>query len=169
MISDADLVSHLRAHEDDLPQLRSLEKAAIAAIQKRTGRYFGAEGEIVEVIPWRGSVLPLANLPLEGAITSLESWDGSVWTAEDTTGYFVNNSQITLVRAAPTSPAWFRVTYDAGYTQLEDENEWDAPEDVKQAVILQVKLWYDDLSPADVAATQGAIDSLLQVHMRLAA
>lgn len=176
MISDRDLIAHTRALDEDIETLRRLEKAAIAYIQNRTGRYFGVEAEIEEVVRWRGWPLSLANEPIDGEITSLESWDGSAYTAMDSTSYYVFGSHIfgegTTSWTPLTAPNRFRVTYQAGYAQLEDENEWDAPEDVKQAVLLLVGHWFENRE-AVVVDGKGdqmdlTIDALLGAHTRIA-
>ncbi len=172
MISDNDLLTYTRAHEDDLPTLRNLERAAIATIQKQTGRYFGPEAEIVESVRWRGNVLPLSNEPIDGVITSIESWDGSAFNVESSLSYFVHGSSI-IVSPNPytlfTAPAQFRVTYQAGYPQLDDPDAWEAPENIRQAVLLYVTYYYDKRDGEDHDAFKQAFDSLISADTRLAA
>lgn len=174
MISDADLLAYIRpASEDDLPTLRMLERAAVAHIEKRTGRYFGVEAEITEVVQWRGWPMQLANTPV-GAITSFESWDGTSFSAVDSSTYYIDGAVIWLNNTtwnASTSPRRYRVTYTAGYTDLGGD-EWDAPEDVKQAVLLLVGHWFENRESVVVgvsaSAVPMAVDALLDGHVRVA-
>ncbi len=176
MISDADLLAYIRpSTNDDLPTLRRLEKAAIAYIQTRTGRYWGGEGEVVETLQWRGWPMPLANLPIDDALTSFESWDGSAWSAVDAGSYSLVGGFIYIERGnsawSPLSmPTRYRVTYDAGYSASGDV--WAAPEDIKQAVLLLVGHWFENREGVTIAhiATELplAVAALIDGHIRVA-
>lgn len=179
MISDADLLAYIRpATTDDLPTLRRLEKAAIAFIEKKTGRYFGVAGEITESLQWRGWPMRLANEPLDG-ITTFESWDGSAFSSVDSTSYYFDYPFIFLQSSRSTwtpltMPARYQATYDAGYSSTgDDENETTAPEDVKQAVLLLVGHWFENREAVVVGDSATgelplAVSALLNGHTRVA-
>lgn len=174
MISDETLLTYLRAPESELETLRRLEKAAIAKIQKDTGRYFGPEAEIVEIVRFRGWPLSIANEPIDGSITSLESSsDGQSWSVEAATSYYVFGSFIfgTSNRFTPlTAPQFWRVTYDAGFEQ-DDDDVWAAPEDIQQAVIMLVGHWNENREAVVVGQSVSpelelAYTSLISGHTR---
>lgn len=175
MISNEELLAHTRADESEIENLRRLEKAAIAFIENRTGRYLGPEAEVVEIVRWRGWPLALANEPIDGTITSLESWNGSAFTTESSTSYYVFGSFIfgeSNAYTSLTAPSRFRVTYNAGFTQLDDPDSTDAPEDIKQAVLLLVGHWYENREAVVVgdSATDElpmAVSALIDPHSRV--
>lgn len=146
MISTADLQDWMKADDADAPVLRSLEEAAIAAAQKATGRYYGVEDEIVEIILFRGFPLTLKNDPLLGVITLLEQWDGSAWSTVDATSYYLWGSFIFAEGSWNTlSLTRFRATYDAGGTVNPlDADEWSVDADVRQAILLTVGNWFEN-------------------------
>lgn len=174
MISTSDLQDWLKADDADAPVLRGLEEAAVKAIEKLTGRYWGVEEEKIEVIPFRGFPLQLANDPLLGVITLLEQWDGSAYSTVDATSYYVWGSFIFAEGSwNPLSLTRFRVTYDAGYTvDAGDADAWSAPEDIKQAVKLLVGNWFENRE-ASVTGTintelEFAVKMLVASHTRVA-
>lgn len=167
MISDADLLLWTRAESADLPTLRRLEKAAIAYIEGRTGRYYGIEDEIVENLTWQGWPLALANEPAGGEIT-LESLSSGAYTEVDAASYSVVGRFIfweTSQGYSPlTMPSRYRATYDAGYTGTGDV--WAAPQDIQQAVLLLVSHWNENREAVGTVteAVQMGVDSLLASH-----
>lgn len=148
MITDADLVTWLRAKPDDIETLRRLERAAISLIQKKTGRYFGPETEVTEYVNWRGWPMALSNEPIDGTLTSFKSWDGTAFSDVDASSYYLQGSFIYWNSRTPISPLTiptrYQVVYQAGYAQLDDENAWEAPENIQQAVLLLVGHWYEN-------------------------
>jgi hypothetical protein len=141
MISNAELVAWTRADdtsEAEVASLRRLEQAAIAAIQKRTGGYYGA------------------------ALTTLEQWTGSAWSVVAATDYYVSGSFVwpnSTATFPTTTPTRYRATYNGGYTvSASDSDVWDAPADVKQAVLLLVGHWYENREAAITGATNEKIE-----------
>jgi uncharacterized phiE125 gp8 family phage protein len=168
MISDADLIAHTKAEDAEISTLRRLEKAAIAMIQKRTGRYFGEVAEIVEYLQWRGWPMLLANEPIDGAV-ELESWSSGAWNAVEASAFAIHGSYIfwETTYSALTMPTRYRATYEAGY-----ESDDDAPEDIKQAVLLLVGHWNENREAVVVGDTATdelplAVSALLDPHTRV--
>lgn len=178
MLSDEDLRLWIKPVEDEeIETLRRLEKAAIAHIQKKTGRYFGPVAVVTEYLNWRGWPMQLANVPL--SLTTFKSWSGSAWTTVDATSYYLQGSFIFWnSRTAPawsplTMPTRYEVVYQAGYAQLEDPNATAAPDDVQQAVLLLVGHWYENREAVVVgdSATDElplAVSALLDGHVKVA-
>jgi uncharacterized phiE125 gp8 family phage protein len=173
VISDAQLIAHTRAHEDEIEKLRSLEKAAIAHLQKRTGRYFGPVDEVTEYVQWRGWPMQLANEPV-GDLTSFKSWDGSAFSDVDTSSYYVQGQYIywnTTNWSPLTMPSRYEVVYNAGFETLDDPNETDAPDDIKQAVLLLVGHWNENREAVVVdggsTPLDFAVDALISPHERV--
>lgn len=174
MISTADLQDWMKADDADAPVLRSLEEAAVAAIQKLTGRYYGVEATLTEEIRFRGFPLSLANDPVGGVITTLEQWDGTSWSTVDATSYYLWGSYIFAEGVWNTlSLTRFRVTYDAGYTvDALDADVWPAPLDIQQAVKLLVGHWFENRESV-VVGTSGfevplSVQMLVSSHARVA-
>lgn len=169
MISDTELLQYVKPSTDDeLETLRRLEKAAIAAVQNRTGRYFGAEGEVVEILHWRGWPMQLSNVPT--TLTSVESWDGSAWSDVDASTYYLDGAFIYWQNTLTSNlarPTRYRVTYDAGYEDS-DTDAWDAPDDIKQAVILHVTYYYDQRDGEGYDAFKRSFDSLIDPYVKVA-
>jgi uncharacterized phiE125 gp8 family phage protein len=175
VISDSELLEYIRpASDEDLGTLRRLERAAVAHVEMRTGRYFGHESEVIEYLPRYGNVIQLANTPL-GDVT-FESWDGTAWTEVDATGYNIIERSIEFPNTSAwniaTGPTRYRATYDAGYTET-DGDSTEAPDDVKQAVLMLVAHWNENREAVVVGSSSSgaldlAVDSLLAPHTRLA-
>lgn len=146
MISTADLQDWMKADDADAPTLRRLEEAAVQAVQKITGRYYGVTAAITETIRFRGFPLALANDPIGGTLTTLEQWNGTAWAAVPTTQYSVWNSFVFSEGSWETlTLTRFRATYQAGYTvDPLDADVWPAPADVQQAVRLLVGHWFEN-------------------------
>lgn len=69
-------------------------------------------------------------------------------------------------------PTRYRVTYDTGYESLDDD-EWNAPEDIKQAVLIAVGHWFENREAVVVGATSTgelplAFSYLIDGHIRAA-
>lgn len=165
MISTADLQDWMKAEDADAPVLRQLEEAAVKAIEQMTGRYYGVEDTITEVIPFRGFPLTLANEPNGGVITTLEQWDGSAYTTVDAANYYVWNSFVFSEGSWDTlSLTRFRVTYPAGYTvDPLDADVWDAPEDIKLAVKLLVGHYFENRESVVVGTTASEVPMSVQM------
>ena len=174
MISTADLQDWMKADDADAPTLRALEEAAVKAVEKITGRYYGAEDEIIEVIRFRGFPLQLSNDPVGGVITLLEQWDGSAWSTVDTANYYAWGSFIFAEGSWNTlSLTRFRVTYDAGYTvDAGDADVWNAPADVQQAVKHLVGNWFENREAVVIGTITSdvklTVEFLLSPHIRVA-
>lgn len=165
MISTADLQDWMKADDADAPVLRSLEEAAVKAIEQMTGRYYGVEDTITEVIRFRGFPLTLANDPIGGVLTTLEQWDGTSWTTVTTDKYSLWGSFVMSEGAWETlSLTKFRATYQAGYTvDPLDADVWDAPRDIKQAVMLLVGSWFENRE----ATVTGTINTELDLGVKM--
>jgi len=174
VISDDDLRLWIKPVEDEeLEVLRRLEKAAVAACQKITGRYLGAVATVTETITWRGWPLSLANEPLGGVVTSVEEWSSGAWFVVASTGYSVHGPFIYNQSSATSAarPGRYRVTYQAGYTQLDDPNAWAAPDDIQQAVLFLVGHWYENREAVTVGPSGNEVPltahALLSNHARM--
>lgn len=174
MISTADLQDWMKADDADAPVLRSLEEAAIKAIEKLTGRYLGVTAAVTEVIRFRGFPLTLANTPIGGVLTSLDQWDGTAWALVDTTSYYVLESFIFNEGSwNPLSLTKFRAIYQAGYTvDALDADVWPAPADIQMAVKLLVGTWFEHRESV-VVGTSGfevpqSVQMLVAAHARVA-
>jgi uncharacterized phiE125 gp8 family phage protein len=175
MISDADLLAHTRAESTETAYLRKLEKAAIEAIQQRTGRYYGATATLTEYLTWRGWPMRVANEP--ATLATFQSWDGTAWQTVDASTYYLQgpfifwNSQTAPTWSPLTMPARYRVTYAAGYTAAGDV--WAAPVDIQQAVLLLVGHWFENreavvVGESGTAELPLAVSALLDPHTRVA-
>lgn len=173
MISDAQLLAHTRAESTETAYLRTLEKAAIAAVQQRTGRYYGAVAAITEYVEWKGGPIQLANVPL--SLTTFKSWDGSAFSTVDASTYNRQGAFIywnsSPVYSLLTMPRRYEAVYQAGYTATGDV--WAAPEDIQQAVLLCVGNWFENREAVVVgdSATPElplAVTWLLDPHVRVA-
>lgn len=172
MISTADLQDWMKADDADAPVLRSLEEAAIKAIEQLTGRYYGITSTITEVIRFGSWPLSLANDPDDGVLTSLSQWDGSSWVAVASTDYFVDGSLIwpnsTFTWPAPwlvsSTSQRFMAIYQAGYTvDPLDPDVWLAPADIQQAVKLLVGHWFENRESVVVGETAQEIPLSVQM------
>lgn len=172
MISTADLQDWMKADDTDAPVLRALEESAVQAIQKLTGRYLGVTAQITEIIRFKTWPLELANEPNGGTLTSIEQWDGSAWSALQTSDYYVDGSHIwpnasfnwpvnPLFRAQLTR---FRVVYSAGYTvSPTDSDVWPAPADIQHAVKLLVGHWFENRESVVVGTTAAEVPMSVQM------
>lgn len=176
MISDATLLDWMKADAADTATLRLLEQAAIKAIQKQTGRYWGATATITETVRFKSWPIVLANEPTAGAITSLSQWSGAVWEVVTASDYYVDgtliwpNSSYTFPNTFgnPFTPL-FKVIYPAGYAATGDV--WAAPEDIQMAVKLLVGHWYENRESVVIgtssAEIQQSLDWLLDAQRRV--
>lgn len=140
MIPVADLVTALNAEPGDATYIAQLLAAAVEYINEPGGRYFGSIAEVTENVVWRGGTFQLASEPVDG-VFAVTKWSGSAWEAVDTAGYVLDGR---LVFADTPDLRYgrshLRVTYEAGYEEIGEE--WDAPEDIKQAVRMLVAHWF---------------------------
>lgn len=173
MISTAELLSWTKAEAVDTDLLRSLERAAIATVENRTGRYFGVTAAQVEYRRWRGATLELRATPA-GAVT-IEYRDGSAWAEADTSTFYAVGR---FIRAAGTV-AWttgtdLKISYTGGYTvDGVDANVWAAPEEIKDLVRTIVALRYLYREGVDQQGRKidfdGIIDVMARDHKRVSA
>jgi uncharacterized phiE125 gp8 family phage protein len=141
MISDALLIAQVNGETEDTATLRKMEQDAIAAIEVRTGRYYGTVAARTEYINWRGGPLQLSNVPI--SLTSLKSWDGSAFQTVDSTSYYLEGAFIHWNTTQTWTPIRYQVIYQAGYTvDALDANVWPAPRDIQRAVLLTVGHWF---------------------------
>lgn len=175
MISTAELLDWMKADDADAPTLRSLEQAAVKAVETITGRCYGITQTITEIIRFRGFPLALSNDPIGGVITTLEQWNSNAWAVVATDAYYVYGSLVF------SSGVWstllltrFRATYQAGYAvDPLDTDVWAAPADVQQAVKLLVGHWFENREASVTGTiqteTEFAVKMLLEPHMRVVA
>lgn len=172
MISTADLQDWMKADDVDAPVLRSLEEAAVKAIEALTGRCYGVVQSITEIKRFRSWPLELANAPIGGVLTSLESWNGSAWQAETLSNYYVQGSFVypnttwmwPLYPTVPSSSWRFRAIYQAGYTvDPTDADKWAAPADIQQAVKLLVGHWFENRESVVVGTTASEVPMSIQM------
>lgn len=165
MISTADLQDWLKADDADAPVLRSLEEAAVKAIEAMTGRYYGVTAAVTEIIRFRGFPLTLANEPIGGVLTTLEKWDGSAWVAVTSDTYSVWGSFVFSEGSWETlSLTRFRAVYQAGYTvDALDADVWDAPADIKLAVKLLVGHYFENRESVVVGTTASEVPMSVQM------
>lgn len=173
MISDAALIDWTKADAADTATLRRLEQAAIAAIERRTGRYLGVVATRVEIVQFRGFPASISNVPIGGSLTSLEQWDGSAWSVVSPADYYLYGSNVfSNGTSAMLGVTQLRATYQGGYTvDAGDPNVWPAPADIQQAVLLLVGHWFENRESVVVGTitselAQG-LDMLLDAHTRV--
>lgn len=170
MISDATLLSWMKADAADTAMLRILEQAAVKAAERITGRYLGIAAAITEIIRFKNWPLSLANDPVAGAITSLSQWDGSAYALIPSTDYYVDGSFIWsnasfVYPPLIPDPQRFQVIYQAGYAGAGDV--WAAPADIQQAVLLLVGHWFENRESVVVGTS--AVEVPLSVQAILSA
>lgn len=150
MISTADLQDWMKADDADAPMLRVLEEAAVKAAERITGRHLGVAAAQTEIIRFKNWPLALKSDPVSGAITSLSQWDGSTYALIDASSYYVDGSFIWsnasfVYPPVIPDPQRFQVVYQAGYTvDAGDADVWDAPDDIRMAVMLLVGHWFEN-------------------------
>jgi uncharacterized phiE125 gp8 family phage protein len=182
MISTADLQDWLKADDADAPVLRSLEQAAVKAVEAITGRCYGVVQSVTDIRRFKGWPLELANEPIGGVLTSLEQWTGTAYQFETLSNYYVDGSFVwpNMTFAWPLNlPSWsvegrrFRAIYQAGYTvDALDADVWPAPADIQQAVKLLVGHWHENRESVVVGTTAAevpmSVQMLLSPHSRVA-
>lgn len=158
MISLADLKLALRIDgtaEDNY--LTALEAAAVAAVERWTGRSFAESGARTEYLTGAGiDRLWLAETPAaDPALTVTEAAypgaETTAITAADADGYVIRER--TLVRRGGIWHAGYEyaVTYTAGYAAGEE------PADIRQAVMQLVGHWYENREPVVVGTVAAPI------------
>lgn len=171
MISDSELLAYVKpASDDDLPELRRLERAGVAQVQAETGRYYGYEDEIVEPLTRTGSVMHLADAPTSGALTAFEYWDGSAWLDVDTSAYSLFGNRIVFASGVwntAVGPTQYRATYDFGYTEV-DGDTTETPDHIRQAVLLYVTYYFDNRDGLAYEAFRRAFEDSIGPERRMA-
>lgn len=174
MIATADLMLYCRAASVDETLVRTLERAAVAAVEEQAGKYFGVSLEIVDVRSWRSWPVELSAEPEASPALVLEHWTGSAWEVVSADHYRIDGALIYGVGTwTPTwpTPHRLRATYTGGYTvDPQDPLVWDAPEDVKQAVRMLTEHWYSNRGAVVVGSINTelrmAVDWLLGAQKR---
>lgn len=159
MISQADLELYLGLTAGtDTALLIDIEAEAVAWFSKQTGRYFGAEEEVTEIVIGTGeSNLYLTEEPVDGETVAVveQAYLGDTQTtitesADD--GWAVRDQHL----ARKGGYVWqlgyeYLVTYTRGYNQVAvgPPANIDAPDDVRRAIKAIVAWWYNGGDPAD--------------------
>jgi hypothetical protein len=167
MISTERLVAWAKAEglTAEEETLRECEKAAVDYVNRVTGRYFGAESELTEEFRWRGGVLDLSNVPVD---LTLEQWTGSAWEEMGTDDYRVSGRLVYLSGSYALGGTPIRATYTAGYeVDPGDDDAWDAPPVVQQAVRMLTMHWYvnrgDGIASSTTPQLEEVVMRMLQV------
>lgn len=165
----------LRAHLKDPPAaenglVRAYERAAVAYIERRTGRYFGAPVAQTEYLRGVGQrEIWLAEVPI-GPV-ALEA-DG---TAVDAADFTVRGRRLRHVATwgSAAYPVDIVATYTAGYTTSGTGEEVDiaAPDDIREAVLELVTLHYEQRLPVAIGTVAAKIphrvEEIIQAHRRV--
>jgi uncharacterized phiE125 gp8 family phage protein len=133
MIPLPELRAYLREPPaNDNALLQDLETAAVAAVERVTGRHFGEPREVVEV--WReGRTFWMRDPPVDGEPVTVQPDDQPAPLTEGTE-YERAGRRIDLL--APITARSATVTYTAGY------DEGEEPADIRQAVRMLVAHWF---------------------------
>lgn len=147
-------------HAED-EYIRALETAAVAYVEKQTGKYFGTAADATEVVSGTGT----ADLWLPGPVASVTSVaerafagdDDTAVAAADDDGYVVRGDR--LVRKG--GGVWARgYEYEVAYSRGAEA----APADIQEAVRKLVVLWFSRRLPvSDVQVSElphGIADTL---------
>jgi hypothetical protein len=159
------------------PYLVDLEAAAVAHIEKRTGRYYGTAGSVTEIIRGTGGPrLWLSEPAIERDSTTdalpisvIERYGpGSEETtilAADADGYVLRNNGLALYRKDGgiwSSLLEYEVTYTRGNATL--------PADLEHAVKVLVAWWFEMRIPAALGTVAPDVDNhlsqILASHVR---
>lgn len=147
MISVASLKKHLRIEHitTDDAYLADLEAAAVAFVERETGRYFGSVGARTEYVTGLGTDTmwlresPILSTPIvAGDMTVLERADpGDPGTAiVVATDFVVRGSRLVRIDDVWTRGYEYQVTYNAGNAA------GAVGEEIQNAVRSLVALWY---------------------------
>lgn len=152
MIGLAELKRYCRVtstREDDL--LVELEQAAVAYVQRITGRSFGAAPAAAVTHTILGTGIPRLWLPEPAALlpaTVIErAYPGSTEltiTASAADGYVLRNNSLALVRKE--GGIWGR-GYEYGVAFISGYSEGNEPADIRQAVRMLTAHWYENRIP----------------------
>lgn len=168
MISDAELLEWMKADSSDTATLRLLEKAAIKAIENRTGKWFGLTTTLTEITRFKSWPIALAQDPV--SFTSLSQFDGSAWSVIPSTDYYIDGSLIYPNNTISLTPSYLvpspsqrmKAIYTAGYTESAT-NVWPAPDDIQMAVRLLVGHWFENRE--SVVVGTNAVEIPMTVEM----
>jgi hypothetical protein len=127
-----ELRDYVKAKDADEPILEKMELAAVAFVERETGRYFGEPAPIAEVFSGAyAGPLYLSESPAADPALVLEYFDGTSWSTVDSSSYTIDGSAIWPA----ASTLWiyghrnYRATYTRGYVAGEE------PADIRQAVM----------------------------------
>jgi uncharacterized phiE125 gp8 family phage protein len=127
------------AYTDDDTELTRLINAAVALVERRTGRYYSSASRTLYLTEWRDSVFPIAVF---NSLTSVQYYDsGNVLTTMPSTDYWVDRADELPVLRFLEEPSIYEgtnivVTYSAGHST--------ETSDMEQAVIALVGHWYNN-------------------------
>lgn len=174
MIPLAELKAHLRVtHDSEDAYIESLERAAVAEIEKRTGRYYGSAGE--HTLYLTGDGTSALWLPYEPTLNEFGDYDihaieyatpggeGSDIFAVADDGFVVRGRK--LVRK---SGVW-TLDYEYAIELTRGADTTEASEDIVGRVRDLVALWYTHRTPSDErAVAEAAIYAMLPSNPVLA-
>ena len=140
MIAVADLIEWLEAEPSDAVMLASLEAAVVSHIQKRTGRYFGPEEDVTEILPGSGTGrLYLADMPVavDGEIVVTAQYAALGDELADDADFVLRSSGTEAWLDRTDGGRWtttneYHIAYRRGYLPGAE------PEDIRNAVVMMI-------------------------------
>lgn len=153
MIGLDELTEHLEVEPDteDIEMLVVLEKAAVAVVERITGRYFGPRAARTDYLSGNGMrVLRLDEIPIievgPPAVTLTVERETSfnVWETVDAADYSVRENELVHRTCWTRGRKNYRVNYTAGYEAGSE------PEQIRVAVKRQVARTYRQRGNEDV-------------------
>jgi hypothetical protein len=183
VIDTASLRAWLGTSESDDALIEDLERAAVAYVERRTGRYFGPTEEVIETLYGDGGRrLWLSDVPADDAVSVVDA-DGATLTdvtlrRSGTEAWLERPAGLVwgLPRRWSGYPMAYTVTYQRGYA------EGDEPADIRRAVMAWVaRQWalrgkdglagesiggYSYTIARDLGESTGDLDALLAPWIR---
>lgn len=118
--------------------IAAVERAAVAFMERETGRHFGEPTEFVERLNGAtADTLWLKEIPLEDPAILVETLGGTTWTETDAADYETDGTKLIMVNGYwAEGNRNIRATYTAGYEAGQE------PPDVREAVKqIAVAMW----------------------------
>lgn len=148
MIAVADLLTHVRARSSESDYLTALELAAVAHVERGTGRYYGSVAATTEYIEGNGTRdLWLAEAPAASPapVVTEAVYPGATTTTIDpdgAAGYLVRGLRLVRKNGLVWSLGYeYAATYTRGYAPGSE------PADIRHCVKMIVAHWYERRIP----------------------